>query len=528
MKHISPEDLKPLLTDGDEIAFLDVREHGQYGEGHPFFSVPAPYSRIEAVAESLLPRKSVRLVLMDDGDGVADRAAMRMADAGFTDISILEGGAPAWSDAGYTLFKGVNVPSKTFGELLEHAAATPSLTANELATLQDDDPSVVVLDGRSPAEYRKMSLPGALCCPNAELGYRLRRLVPDESTTVVINCAGRTRSILGVEGLRLLGIRNPLFALENGTQGWRLAGFDLDHGTEPQPLPEPSAEDLHKLANIARSIISTHTLETITPETLADWQGDDTRSTYLLDVRTDREYAQGHWPGARHAPGGQLVQATDQYVAVRYARLVLSDDNRLRAAATAVRLRQMGHLVYLLDADASQGEARPDSDGKETRSLPELAEQFGRSALGVDAILDASGGMEYRDAHIRGAHWVTRARLDNIDYPHDARLLVTGRESAAVQGVVADLATAGYTQLDSCVGSPAIWSGAGFDLDSTPDSPSDEACIDYLFFVHDRHDGNLDAARRYLEWEVGLVGQLDQQERSVLNPQAPLAADVHE
>lgn len=528
MKFISPQDLKPLLTDGNEIAFLDVREHGQYGEGHPFFSVPAPYSRIEAVAESLLPCKSVRLVLMDDGDGVADRAAICLGDAGYSDISVVSGGAPGWAAAGYTLFKGVNVPSKTFGELLEHAAATPSVTASELATLQDKDPSVVVLDGRSPAEYRKMSLPGALCCPNAELGYRLRGLVPDESTTVVINCAGRTRSILGVEGLRLLGIRNPLFALENGTQGWRLAGFDLDHGTEPQPLPEPSAEDLDKMDAIARAIIRAHALETIAPETLADLQGDDTRSTYLLDVRTDGEFAQGHWPGARHAPGGQLVQATDQFVAVRYARLVLSDNNRLRAAATAIRLQQMGHRVFLLDADATKGGARPDSRGKAARSLPELAEQFGRSALGADAILDASGGMEYRDAHIRGARWVTRARLDNIDYPQDARLLVTGRDSAAVHGVVADLATAGYTQLDSCVGSPAIWSGAGFELASTPDSPSDEECIDYLFFVHDRHDGNLDAARRYLEWEVGLVGQLDTQERSVLNPQPPVAAGSHE
>lgn len=526
MKYISPKNLKPLLTDGDEIAFLDVREHGQYGEGHPFFSVPAPYSRIEALADTLLPCKSVRLVLLDDGDGVAERAAMRLSGAGYADVSVVEGGAPAWAAAGFTLFKGVNVPSKTFGELLEHAAATPSLTATELAALLDKDPSVVVLDGRSPAEYRKMSLPGALCCPNAELGYRLRGLVTDESTTVVVNCAGRTRSILGVEGLRLLGVPNPLFALENGTQGWRLAGFDLDHGTEPQPLPQPSVADLDSLAETARSIIRMYALDVITPATLTDWQSDTKRSTYLLDVRTAEEFAQGHWPGARHAPGGQLLQATDQYVAVRYARLVLSDNNRLRASVTAVRLQQMGHHVAILDADASTGGALPENNGNDTRSLPERAEHFGKYALGIDAILDASGSMEYRDAHIKGARWVTRARLDALHYAKDARLLVTGRDPAAVHGVAADLVAAGYTQLESCSGSPEIWSSAGFELISTPDSPSDDECIDYLFFVHDRHDGNLDAARRYLDWEIGLVGQLDKQERSVLNPQAPLAGDM--
>ena len=521
MNTMTPRTLKPLLTDGDEIAFLDVREHGQYGEGHPFFSVPLPYSRIESLAATLLPNKAVRLVLMDDGDGISERAAARLSEAGYTNLSALAGGAPAWAAAGYTLYKGVNVPSKTFGELLEHSAATPGLTATELADLRQKDPSVVVLDGRSPAEFRKMSLPGALCCPNAELVYRLRRLVPDDTTTVVVNCAGRTRSILGVEGLRLLDIPNPLYALENGTQGWRLAGLDLEHGKEPQPLPELAPEEVAALAEASRSIIERFALQSVSPDQLAEWQRDAARTTYLLDVRTAEEFASGHWPGARHAPGGQLVQATDQYVAVRHARLVLSDDNRLRAATTAVRLQQMGHTVYLLDANAADGGALPEKpDAEAHTSLPELAEHFGKCASAVDGILDASGSMEFRDAHIRGAQWVTRARLDTLKLGKDAHLLVTGRDDARINGVAADMAASGYSHIDTCVGSPAIWADAGFELVNTPDSPADEDCIDYLFFVHDRHDGNMDAARRYLEWEVGLVSQLDTQERSVLNPES--------
>ena len=57
-----------------------------------------------------------------------------------------------------------------------------------------------------------------------------------------------------------------------------------------------------------------------------------------------------------------------------------------------------------------------------------------------------------------------------------------------------------------------------------PGTPRDADCIDHLFFVHDRHDGNLEASRRYLEWELGLVDQLDEQERSVLRPPRPVAA----
>ena len=120
MNAITAKQLKPLLTDGEEIAFLDIREHGQYGEGHPFFSVHVPYSQIEHLAPRLMPCLAVRCVLMDDGDGVAERAANVLVSLGYKDVSILDGGAPAWAAAGYTHFKGVNVPSKTFGELVEH------------------------------------------------------------------------------------------------------------------------------------------------------------------------------------------------------------------------------------------------------------------------------------------------------------------------------------------------------------------------------------------------------------------------
>ncbi|MEM9209103.1 MAG: rhodanese-like domain-containing protein [Pseudomonadota bacterium] len=513
-EQVDAKTLKPWLTDGAEIAFLDIREHGQYGEGHPFFAVPMPYSRLESAAAMLLPCKTTRICLLDDGDAVAEQAADRLRASGYTNLSILAGGAPAWAAAGYTLFKGVNVPSKTFGELLEHELDTPRLGAEELHSLRSRDESVVVLDGRSPAEFRKMSLPGAQSCPNAELAYRLRMLVPDPSTTVVINCAGRTRSILGVEGLRLTDIENPLFALENGTQGWKLAGLALEHGQEPASLPSPDAGLLEMLAGRAQQLIRRHGLPLTSAEKLDDLLADPTRTTYLLDVRSAEEYAASHWPGARHAPGGQLVQATDQYVAVRNSRIVLSDDIGLRAATTAIWLKEMGHDVCLLDADARQGAAHRTSP--RGPSHDEAVRAFSAAANGIGTILDASHSMAYRDAHIEGARWVTRPRLGTLDSV-TSPILVTGRDQPLIDGVATDLQALGYS-VRTCAGTPDVWRDAGHAVVSTPTEPPDEACIDYLFFVHDRHDGNLEAARRYLAWETGLLGQLDEQERSVLRP----------
>lgn len=522
MKEITAEALKPLLTDGAEIAFLDVREHGQYGEGHPFFSVHLPYSRIETLAPKLMPCRAVRCIVMDDGDGVSARAAAVLEGLGYSDVSLLEGGAPAWEAAGYTLFKGVNVPSKAFGELVEQRFGTPSISAEELNSLQQMDKDLLVLDGRSGPEFRKMSLPRALSCPNAELGYRLPMLSSDPTTPIVVNCAGRTRSIIGAQTLALLGVPNPVYALRNGSQGWRLAGFDLMHGVEPLPLPQPDPEALSAGAVKVAELRRDYNLASISEDEACAWLADPGRTTYLFDVRSALEYSEGHVAGARSAPGGQLVQATDEQLAVRNARIVLCCDNGLRSATTAIWLTGMGHRVWLLDTAATRGETQAPAflepaatDSIDVTDLKSLVEAG-------TTVLDASRGLDFRAGHIEGALWTTRARIDSVEIGDPDSLVLTGRCPVLMAGVMAEIENLTGKPVKNVIhGNPASWRDAGLKLVETPELPSEADCIDYLFFVHDRHDGNLDAARRYLEWELGLLDQLDAQERGALNPLRP-------
>jgi len=431
---------------------------------------------------------------------------------------VLDGGAPGWSAAGYTLFKGVNVPSKSFGELVEHANETPSISAEDLREMQAEGGPLVVLDGRSPKEFHKMSLPGAHSCPNAELAYRLPEFVPDDSTPVVINCAGRTRSIIGAQSLRNLGLKNPVFALRNGTQGWRLAGLDLCHGEVPQPQPALGADAEALAAARAKTLIRRFNLTTLS---LADFDAmcrDATRTTSLFDVRTAEEYLSAHWRGAHHAPGGQLVQATDEFFGTRNARIVLSDDVGLRAAGTAVWLMGMGHEVYILEADARMGsetgpEPRPTVSLPQQIALTDVAQAVAQGAR----LYDASRGMSYREAHIEGATWVTRARLSATD-AGSTPIVVIGQSADLVFGVMQRLNELGATEVSGCVSTPEHWRAAGYNVVSTPYIPEEAACIDFLFFVHDRHNDNLESARQYLAWELNLLGQLDAQERATLNP----------
>ena len=168
-----------------------------------------------------MPNPAVRLVLCDGGDGVAERAAKRAEALGYANVHFMAGGAAAWKRAGYTLYDGVNVPSKTFGELVEHARHTPRVTAEELEAMRAASENFVIVDGRTFAEYRKMNIPGGICCPNGELALRIGDIAPDPKTKIVVNCAGRTRSIIGAQTLIDFGVPNPVVRA-----GERHAGLD--------------------------------------------------------------------------------------------------------------------------------------------------------------------------------------------------------------------------------------------------------------------------------------------------------------
>lgn len=511
--------LKSWLHDGAEIALLDVREQGQYGESHLFFAVPFPFSRLEVAAPRMLPRLSTRIVVYDDGElGVAQRAARRFAELGYANVHVLEGGTRGWAAAGFALFAGVNVPSKTFGELVEHACHTPRVSAAQLLEMRRAGRDVAVIDGRPLSEFRKMSIPGARCCPNGELAYRIRAMVPDAKTTIVVNCAGRTRSIVGAQTLIDLGIPNPVYALENGTQGWYLADHELEHGaTRGYPQVARDADLSAARAN-ARALAERHGVRWIDDAQASAWLADENRTTYVLDVRTAEEFRAGSVAGAVHAPGGQLIQATDQWVAVRNARLLLVDADEVRAPVVASWLRRMGHAASVLRSGTAST-IRCETRGNRLPDVATASAQKGSETFSAAAVVDLRPSLAYRKAHIPGSRWSIRPRLEDV-LPRvgDRRVVLVADEPDVARIAAFDLARAGVRSIAMLEGGFAAWRAAGGAIESTPDRPSDAECIDYLFFVHDRHDGNKEAARRYLAWETQLLSQLDERELATYRP----------
>jgi rhodanese-related sulfurtransferase len=526
--------LKSWLSDGGEIALLDVREAGQFGEAHPFFAVPLPYSRFELRLTELVPNPAARVVLCDAGDGVAERAAKRAQDMGYSNLHILEGGAPAWGRAGYTLYAGVNLPSKTFGELVEHARHTPRITAKELQAMREAGENMVIVDGRTPAEYRRMNIPDGISCPNGELALRIHDIASDPTTKIVVNCAGRTRSIIGAQTLIDFGVPNPVMALENGTQGWFLAGLQLEHGASRHFPAVVSDAGLDARRARARAFAARHGAGFVGVGQIHAWRTDKTRTTYLLDVRTEAEHRAGPVGAFRHAPGGQLIQATDQWIGVKGARVVLLDGELVRAPMVAGWLRQLGHEAYVLEEGAASAAAASILDmqggtvvnlfggrdlvhaadapsGTEPMTPEELATAL---AAGTAQVIDLRPSTEFRKGHIPGAVWSIRPRIVAAADSSKTIILILGDAEEAAFAAL-ELVEAGIHNLRDLAGGLHGWRAAGLPVEATSKDPPDADCIDFLFFTARRHDNDAEAARQYLTWETGLLAQLDDEERGV-------------
>jgi len=521
---ISARQLKGMLHDGHELALLDVREAGQFGESHLLFATPLPYSRLELDIGALVPRKSAPLVVCDDGAlGIAERAAERLRALGYTDVAVLDGGTKAWAAAGLTLFAGVNVPSKTFGELVEHAYHTPRISARELVRMKESGEDVVILDGRPWSEYTKMTIPGSTCCPNAELPYRALSIVTNPTTKVVVNCAGRTRSIIGAQTLINFGVPNPVYALENGTQGWFLADLELERGASRRYPEEVDAALLPGLREAAAKIAARFGVPFVNADEAARWLRDAGRTTYLCDVRTAKEFEAGSIPGAVHAPGGQLIQATDQWVGVRNARIVLIDSEGVRAPVVATWLKQLGCDVHVLEEGIACGLAGIAIARPTLPDLPEVSAQELKAMVdaGTCTVFDLGPSMSFRKAHIPGSRWSIRPKL-GADAKHATGTVVLTTDDPDVARLASTELVGGATRdIRLFEGGTRAWQQAGHPTASSPSAPPDRECIDFLFFVHDRHAGNRAAMEKYLAWETGLMAQLDGEDKSAFRVGVP-------
>lgn len=515
---ITPAAVRQTLLDRREIALIDVREEDPFAQCHPLWAANFPLSKLELQAWARIPRRDTLIVVYGEHDGtdLAPRAAAVLQQLGYTDVRVLEGGLDGWLAAGGEVFRDVNVPSKAFGELVESRRHTPSLSAEDVQALLDARADVVVLDARRFDEYRTMSIPTATSVPGGELVLRARELAPDPNTRIIVNCAGRTRSIIGTQSLVNAGIPNPVSALRNGTIGWTLAGQQLEHGadrTAPLSVDPANREQARQGARAIAERAGVRWIRHAALPTL-DEPG---RTTYRFDVRSQAEYEQGHLPGFVHAPGGQLVQETDHNAPVRGARIVLSDDDGVRANMAGSWLAQMGWETWVVEpVDGVFSEtgqppmAWAEPPAATTVAPAVLAAWLAEADDSAVAVLDVGPGVNYVARHIPGAWYAIRAQLEAAlrRIPAARRYVLTCGSSRLARFAAADLQRLTDAEVLVLEGGNAAWVAAGLPIEQG-ETRLAVPRTDRYRRPYEGTDNARAAMQAYLDWEYGLIAQLE-------------------
>jgi rhodanese-related sulfurtransferase len=516
---VSSQEVVALMASDRSFAVFDVRERGEYNDCQIPNATSLPRGQIEFRIGQLMPNLNVPIVVYDDADGRAPLAAKTLNRLGYTQVSILDGGPTAWRNDGRPTVSGVNVPSKAFGEKIHHERNIPDITPEELKALQQSGTDLVIVDVRTPEEYDRFCIPGGLNVPGGDLILWADELKQRRDTTVVINCAGRTRSIIGTAALRRLGVTN-VRALKNGTMGWVLAGLELE--SKPQREAPPASSPSRKNAvALAAQIAAEEKISWISAPQVGALVNDNDGITYLIDVRSKAEFESGHILGSINVPGGQAVQRADDFVAVRNARIVFISEQAARAVMAAYWYRQMGFRnVFVL-----QGGLRAWSASGETlrsgalQNEPLGFEAAKRNACLIDArdleqklrdsstlVLDVGTSLEFESAHLAGAKWISRGWIE-LKFPEKCPdrtqpIVVTcpdGQQSIFAARALAEI---GYMDIAVLNGGVRAWSAAELPMEQgleTCLAPTNDVVLSPSI------RGTKEEMQRYLDWELTLL-----------------------
>lgn len=516
---ITAQELRERLKSSDELAVIDVRDGGLHSsDGHILLSVSLPLSHLELRAAALIPRLATEIVVYDGGsDELAKRTARRLGELGYSNVALLTGGAQAWKYAGYELFSGSNVVGKAFGEFAEHTYGTPHISVQDAKKRIDAGENIVVLDSRPEREFLNFSIPGAVDLPGAELVYRFHAAVPDPDALVVVNCAGRTRSIIGAQALINAGVPNKVVSLANGTMDWLIEGYELQSGNANlAPLPTGAALEAAKAS--AERLKQRFELQFIDRTALAGFQheaAEGRRSLYLLDVRGQAEYEAGHYPGSRWAAGGQLVQQVGEWVATQNSRIVLIDSpDHVRSSITASWLAQINWADVFILKDALSGVVELGPEPLRPAIHPPQVNAIDVAALllldhGAATVLDLDTSIAHKAGHIPGSRFAIRSRLaDSLaSIGGNGPLVLTSADGVLAAFAAAEIAGHTDRSIRVLAGGTAAWRAAALPLVDEVVAPVHP--FEDLWLTPYHAEDRLAAFREYLDWEIGLVAQLE-------------------
>lgn len=518
---LTPDDLVQRLESGAEIAILDVRERGAAAaDGTLLLAASVPLSELELRVSRFIPRLSTPIVVVGDGtSALAEVAVSVLVRIGYTDVSVLAGGAPGWAESGRELYTSVQALGQSFGEFLERAEHTPHATVIEVQNLVASGADVLFLDSRPIDEFTAHSLPQGISAPGAEIVARGLDLISSPETVVVVNCAGRTRSIVGAQALINAGVTNRVVALEGGTMSWSLEGHSLAHGLDRQAPPAASPTG-QRHTEAATRLFERFNIGRIDWAGTRRLQSNPDSTTYLIDVRTPQEYEADHVDGSISAPSWDIAPWVFRHLATLNAEVVVVDNaGGLRAGLTGSWLVQLGWTsvsVLLIDevpADARTSGAEPTAFSG--TGIGGILIEPNELHSGDYTVIDLARSDIHASGHIPGAFFATRSTLAlaSAPIPGSNPIALTSPDGLLAQLVAGELAETTERPVVALRGGTQAWEKSGLALESELSQAI--GAVDDLALSPWQQEDKHAAFREYLRWEVDLVEQLD---RDVTTP----------
>ncbi len=479
------QQLKTMRDEYQPHALIDVREKGDFVQKHIFRAVPIPRGQLELLMPERVPVQSIPIIVYCDDGYRTEKAIQLLEDMGYTRVYQLEGGLAAWEAAGYRVDYGTNVPGKDYGEKVAVTKRTPHLQVEEVYASLERGDDLIIVDSRTREEYEISHIPGAYSVPGGELPNRvhtIRATAKDQNKKIVVNCAGRTRSILGADILIRMGIPN-VYALENGTAAWKMAGYELANGPGDDLAASNDPEAIRQTSEYAERVASDDGVQYIGIDEFKALLGSD-ELYYVIDARLPEEYAAGHIPGSTLLSVGQMALQADEILSVNQAQVVFVSDSGVRARLGASMARQLDYQnAFVLDGGiaswiASGGELITENPVTPVYGLEQArrhAPSISTSTLETQlrtknppVLIDVRGSGDYALGHIAGSRWIPRGDIERkiSEYvpDRDTDIVVICDTGIRSSLTAATLSSMGYSSAGWLDGGLDAWSNSGYEL----------------------------------------------------------------
>lgn len=249
--------------------FIDVRDVFAYEKSHVMGAMHIP---LELLSDKLSSIPANRPVIVYDETGKKGHQALRtLVGAGFEDVTNISGGhASLQRQARAVGFTNIEIDLLPF----ENKTIDKKEVTEEAETAEEvqDVTSAIVVDVRTPEEFRSGAVPNAINIPLDELMMRYEELGSNADRDITVYCASGARSAYAQRMLAQMGYNN----VKNGGGLHSMMARVREQPSPKQETKQVSNEPL------------------------------------IVDVRTKGEFMSGAYPGAINIELDQLAQRANE------------------------------------------------------------------------------------------------------------------------------------------------------------------------------------------------------------------------